>query len=485
MTLAAFRSFLMPAVAAGLFLAGFTLPSAGAGERPQNGRQPLGQAPQLILQNVGSERSLAGWRSSGARLTLVPSSRSTSALHTAGTKGRSGRFMLYAAPRPVRWARKKASFAAEAQIRGSKAANVLCLSLREIARGGRIVQARSSCRPAGAKWARVAVRGFRTKRKGSQVGLVVTGRNPGWFQADDVSLVRTLAGRAGRKCKPGANCATVPPTTTTTATTTAPGATTTTTTVPTTTTTGTTTTTTTGTTTTTPPPPAPANARVARIEGSFDFDQTNASPASGVSDPTTLRLVSDRVYEGGGAAHAHLAANAASSNKFSRGIFHNLTWGAGTDVWYGVAVYLPVGFYAAQQGQIDLLRWDNWVDDPSTTDRGGITIYGPPAAGKAYLFRGRIGSPQNELVGPFSLSEGSWHWLEVHQRFSPGNTSDLSELYVDGAFVGRSTAPNWYGRRMTSVRFGLVAVADPRQSNGLDLWFDRASVSSGMLGPAR
>ena len=229
-----------------------------------------------------------------------------------------------------------------------------------------------------------------------QVGLVVTGRNPGWFQADDVSLVRTLAGRAGRKCKPGANCATVPPTTTTTATTTAPGATTTTTTVPTTTTTGTTTTTTTGTTTTTSPPPAPANARVARIEGSFDFDQTNASPASGVSDPTTLRLVSDRVYEGGGAAHAHLAANAASSNKFSRGIFHNLTWGAGTDVWYGVAVYLPVGFYAAQQGQIDLLRWDNWVDDPSTTDRGGITIYGPPAAGKAYLFRGRIGSPQNE-----------------------------------------------------------------------------------------
>jgi hypothetical protein len=213
------------------------------------------------------------------------------------------------------------------------------------------------------------------------------------------------------------------------------------------------------------------------------FDQTNAAPGTGVPDPTTLNVTSAQAYDGTYSAAAHSAANAISANKYSRTIFHNLGWAAGTDVWYGCAFNLPAGFYAKQQGQIDLMRWDNWSDDPTTTDRGGIVIYGPPATGKAYLIRARLGGGGSELVGPFSISEGRWHWLEVHQRFSAGHTSDLSEVYLDGNLVGASSAPNWNDRRITSIRFGIVALNDGTQTNPVDLSFDRAVLAHGMVGP--
>jgi hypothetical protein len=210
--------------------------------------------------------------------------------------------------------------------------------------------------------------------------------------------------------------------------------------------------------------------RWASVEnGTFsEFDQTNGN----------VEIVSDRAADGIRSVHAWTPANAPSQTKYARGIF-NLNWDTGTDIWYSVSIYLPIGFYAAQQGQVDLVRWDNWTVDPTNTDRGGIVIYGSDK--KARFVRQRLGVEQIALVGPFTITEGVWHDLEVHQRFSTNNASDLTQVYMDGALMGSSTQKNWYGRPITRIRYGIVAVNDPAQTNRLDLWFDAAATSTSSL----
>jgi hypothetical protein len=85
------------------------------------------------------------------------------------------------------------------------------------------------------------------------------------------------------------------------------------------------------------------------------------------------------------------------------------------------------------------------------------------------------------LVGPFTITEGVWHRLEVHQRFSDNNTSDLTQVYLDGTLKGSSTLKNWYGRPISRIRYGIVAVNDPAQTNRLDMWYDAAAISSSSL----
>ena len=65
----------------------------------------------------------------------------------------------------------------------------------------------------------------------------------------------------------------------------------------------------------------------------------------------------------------------------------------------------------------------------------------------------------------------------MHQVRSSQSGSALSELYVDGKLVGKSTAPNTYGRPATRVRFGIVAIAAGAQTKPLGLWFDDAHAS--------
>jgi hypothetical protein len=209
--------------------------------------------------------------------------------------------------------------------------------------------------------------------------------------------------------------------------------------------------------------------------------QASAFPRSYREAPS-IEATQAPTYDGDAAVHASIPGGARRINKYARAVVHPIDWGAGTDVWYGCAVYLPHGFYADQQGQVDLMRWDNFDLDRATTDRGGVVVYGAPEAGSAYLMRARLGGDQDELVGPFTLSEGVWHWLEVHQRYTVDNNSDVSELFLDGRLVGRSGAPNWYGRRITAVRFGIVATA-PTQGRRLELWLDRARIGPRRIGP--
>jgi hypothetical protein len=221
--------------------------------------------------------------------------------------------------------------------------------------------------------------------------------------------------------------------------------------------------------------PAAATAAVeshsASLEsGKFEeFSQTNVEEGS-------LALTNARASDGSASAHATYAGGGA--NGYSRGIW-DVQWEEGEDVWFGGAYYLPIGFHASIEGQVDLLRWDNWASHPSDTDWGGVSIYGSDR--RARLLRFGAGRPNDTLVGPLQLPEGRWFRLEVHQRLSR-DSGALSELYVDGALVGSSTAPNTYGRPVERIRYGIVAIASEEQEKPLELWFDQATAGPGPSG---
>lgn len=220
----------------------------------------------------------------------------------------------------------------------------------------------------------------------------------------------------------------------------------------------------------------PAHAAVADRAASMDggglarFDQLNTAFGA--------LTVADRAsYDGRRAAHAQIDGG---GNAYSRGLF-NVDWRDGDEVWYGAAFLLPHGFIDAMQGQVDLLRSDNWPTDPTTTDRSGVVIW--HGDGRAHLIRQKLGVEERTLAKPFRLPEGRWFWLEIHQRLSRGSGA-LSEVFVNGRRVARSTAPNSYGRGVQRLRAGIVAVDAARQQRALDLYFDRVSISShGPRGP--
>jgi len=216
---------------------------------------------------------------------------------------------------------------------------------------------------------------------------------------------------------------------------------------------------------------ATVDARTATLEsGHFgEFSQTNIEQG-------TLALASDRAFDGGVSARA--TYDGSGENGYARGIWE-VNWSDGEEVWFGGAYYLPVGFHSNIQGQVDLLRWDNWASHPSDTDWGGVSIYGSDR--RARLLRFGAGRPNDTLVGPLELPEGRWFTLEVHQQLSSGDGA-LSELYVDGTLVGSSSKPNTYGRGIERIRYGIVAIAADSQQQPLELWFDRASAGPGPAG---
>jgi hypothetical protein len=203
--------------------------------------------------------------------------------------------------------------------------------------------------------------------------------------------------------------------------------------------------------------------------GTFgEFSQTNALNG-------TLTNTTARAYQGTRSAHATYSGGTA--NAYSRGIW-NIDWQPGEEVWYAAAYYLPVGFKATMQGQIDLLRWDNYGSMPSGTERGGVVIYNSDK--RAHLMRQKDGGGQTAIGAEFDLPEGRWFWLEVHQRLS--TTNPLSEVYLDGTRVVSTTAQNSYGHRVDRVRFGLVAISAGSQTKPLELFFDSATVAPASSG---
>jgi hypothetical protein len=199
------------------------------------------------------------------------------------------------------------------------------------------------------------------------------------------------------------------------------------------------------------------------------MESGNLSQFQQVSTTSNATLVATPVDSFGGALGALASYLGGGANAYARGVWEP-NWSAGTTVTYGAAFKLPVGFYAAQQGQIDLIRWDNFPIQGTQDDFGGIVIYGSDQ--RARLVRGINGVEEAVIGSSFSLPEGQWFTLRVTQTLSPTNSS--STVRLNGTTVISSTTQNSYGRAIDRLRVGLVAIADGAQTNPLQVYFDSA-----------
>lgn len=191
-----------------------------------------------------------------------------------------------------------------------------------------------------------------------------------------------------------------------------------------------------------------------------------------------LRSTTARSYDGRRSGRATYCGG--GQNGFARGVLR-VHWPAGSSVSYGAAFLIPHGFKRALEGEVDLLRWDDYGYAGDDAVYGGIVLYSSDR--KARLVRGRYDSDEVDVLSPpFSLPTGRWSWLEVRQHLSDDGEA-RSDVYRDGRRVASSRAPNAYGTTIDRVRFGIVAIQEDRQFEPLTLWFDRATVSGQRIGP--
>jgi hypothetical protein len=184
-----------------------------------------------------------------------------------------------------------------------------------------------------------------------------------------------------------------------------------------------------------------------------------------------VSVSSERAYEGSHSAKGVYSGGESGAMR----TWHSVDWHPGSDVWYGLALYIPeVSDYCYWNP----LRWDNYKTFGGSGDVGGLTIEG----GRLSLTRSLYGGTERKLVDGGRIPQGRWVWLEVHQRFAAADGAALSELYVDGSLRGRSAAANSEGRVINHLRYGAVNVAGSCSRPGA-IYFDRASISDGPRGP--
>lgn len=193
----------------------------------------------------------------------------------------------------------------------------------------------------------------------------------------------------------------------------------------------------------------------------------------------SVRKVRQPSYDGGWALRA--VYDASGELGYAR-VAADVSWHEGDDVWFGGAFLFPRGFLASNDGVIDIMRWDNHALDPRHPDHGGLTLWSTD--GRLHLIAEQEGGQvYRSLLDAPPVAEGRWLWLEVHQRLATSAGNALNELYVDGLLVGRNGRPNYFGRPVSHLRWGLVAVATGRQQDPAVLYLDRATASGCEVGP--
>jgi hypothetical protein len=182
----------------------------------------------------------------------------------------------------------------------------------------------------------------------------------------------------------------------------------------------------------------------------------------------------------GGESSARALYRGGAPNGYARGIF-NVDWPRGSDVAFSGAFYIPSATLDALQGQMSLMRWDDFESRPNDPHYGGIVIYGRDRRlhmVSAELPEGR--EEQTDLTVSFEVPVDRWFTVEVRQRL--GGDDARNEVYLEGDLVAESERPNLpAGRTVQRVRYGIVSTAGRAQVKPLELFFDDAAVVPGAV----
>lgn len=241
-------------------------------------------------------------------------------------------------------------------------------------------------------------------------------------------------------------------------------------------------------------PPA-ANAEIAprladleaQTASPYEFDQVSKHCST-----SAITRVTGLAYSGSASLKAHTQNSETCSGPYARGIFRaNSTQHLveGSDFWFGAAIYLPAGFYAAHTGYTDLLRVDSYVHDDGTSvpysERAEINF--ASWSNDSLYVRAARGGTARTLIGPISpasLPEGKWNWVEVHVKLSSAGGTAYTELKVNGSSLGSSKTANLFAGAapLNRLRYGIVS-ANSAGSGNLTVYIDRASLSASERGP--
>jgi RHS repeat-associated protein len=213
-------------------------------------------------------------------------------------------------------------------------------------------------------------------------------------------------------------------------------------------------------------------------------DTGNSSEYDAVEQPPTkadtYTIVQDAssgekvpAYSGSWKAKAHYDGNTSGAS-YARGVF-NTAQQNGAEGYYGAAFYFPPGtLYGSAPtpkltGNLDILGWTNTLGQ-----FGGIRISGSDHS--AHLIREGPANPQDNIGSAFNLEEGCWNWLTVHQKLS-GQSGTINQVFLNGTKVVDSTQPSSYGATVDQIKFGMVKLQLPAQSQKLDFYVDNAFAS--------
>ncbi len=180
------------------------------------------------------------------------------------------------------------------------------------------------------------------------------------------------------------------------------------------------------------------------------------------------RRAVEATYDGGGA------------NGYARAIY-NVHWKRGQDVAYGASFFIPRSTLDSVQGQLALMRWDDYPAHPEAANYGGLVIFGGDH--RAHIIRNELGGrdEEDDLSGAFALPLDRWFRVEVRQRLGSGGDA-RNEVYVDGRPVASSNTANIPDDRdVRRVRYGVTAIAAGAQTKPLRLWFDGAWAQPGVV----
>lgn len=209
----------------------------------------------------------------------------------------------------------------------------------------------------------------------------------------------------------------------------------------------------------------------------LDFE--NPLPDDGTIDVSggTVTPVGINVYLGVRAGEFGVAPSGPVS--FAR-VTSEVLWSEGDEVWFGAALFLPVGTVASLSGHLEVIRWDNYAEGASGVDQTGVAV---TQEGRLVLVGERAGRQSSQVVvdaGP--VDEGRWAWVEVHQILGTEIGEALSQVFVDGFLVASSTAANLGDRPVSRLRYGIVSLPET-QSSPLSLRLDSASAGTCQSGP--
>jgi hypothetical protein len=224
-----------------------------------------------------------------------------------------------------------------------------------------------------------------------------------------------------------------------------------------------------------------------RTSSPYEFDQVSKHCST-----STVSRDTSRAYTGSASLKVHTQDDPACEGPYARGIFkangtRHLV--EGDDFWFGAAIYLPSGFYAAHDHYTDLLRVDSYVYDNSSdvpfAERAEINF--ASWSNDSLYVRAARGGTARTLVGPISptaLPEGQWNWVEVHVKLSTAGGTAYTELKINGNSIGSSRTANLFAGAapLNRLRYGIVST-DSEGSGNLTAYFDRASLSSTERGP--